>query len=133
MKTCARCHFPRPFSDFHRDCTSKDGHKSYCKPCNEIYRVEYRKRYPTRQRSSRLKYDYGITVEQYDAMLKKQNHVCAICNTFPPGKRLAVDHNHETGKIRGLLCANCNAGLGWFKENTSRLNAAILYLETSVL
>ncbi len=77
---------------------------------------------------------FGITQEQYEAILKKQDGLCAICSK-PQGsgtnqdKRLAVDHDHKTGKIRGLLCTNCNPGLGFFKDDIVFLKRAIEYLE----
>ena len=79
------------------------------------------------RRKDNLKYRYGITEEQYDQMLEKQNHTCAICNEKPKGN-LAVDHCHTTGKVRGLLCANCNKGLGMFKEDENRMKKAMQYL-----
>lgn len=68
---------------------------------------------------------YGITKSQYESMLSKQNGLCAICGTKPA---IAVDHNHITGKIRGLLCVECNLGIGHFKENKHWLFKAIQYL-----
>jgi len=84
-------------------------------------------------RRSVLKAKYGITAEEYDQMLLKQENVCAICGLEAGGgrgaeSRLAVDHNHETGKVRGLLCNNCNNGLGRFKDNPELLRKAIDYL-----
>ena len=75
---------------------------------------------------------YGLTVEQYDTMLLEQNGVCAIC--LNPEKSssktfLSIDHDHKTGKIRGLLCDNCNKGLGHFYDNSSLLYNAINYLK----
>jgi hypothetical protein len=73
---------------------------------------------------------YGITVEQYDEMLATQSGVCAICaKTCATGRALAVDHCHETGKVRGLLCARCNPMLGFANDNIDVLKAAIAYLE----
>lgn len=73
---------------------------------------------------------YGITLEQYDEMLEAQGGVCRICGgTNPEGKRLHVDHGHDSGLVRGLLCNGCNTGLGLFKENVASLAAAIVYLE----
>lgn len=68
-------------------------------------------------------------MHEYDALFKKQGGVCAICK-LPPDKnrRLAVDHDHKTGRIRGLLHTGCNIGLGCFKDSTKLLRAAILYL-----
>ena len=73
---------------------------------------------------------YGVSLEQYEKLLEKQNHVCAICKK-PSKKRLSVDHCHETLQIRGLLCHNCNTGLGHFKDNIERLQTAIEYLKFS--
>ena len=84
-----------------------------------------------------IKYRYGITREEYIQLLLKQKGVCAICflpetiidkrtNEF---RKLAVDHCHTTGKVRGLLCSHCNHGIGKFKDNTKLLKSAIYYLE----
>jgi hypothetical protein len=73
---------------------------------------------------------YGITVDDYDALFASQAGRCAICSTDSPGGRgrFHVDHDHATGEVRGLLCTNCNAGLGQFKDDPDRLGAAIRYL-----
>ena len=71
---------------------------------------------------------YGITEPEYDAMLSLQAGLCAICGGQPGKKALAVDHCHETGKVRSLLCANCNMMLGHAKDNVNRLYAAAAYL-----
>lgn len=71
----------------------------------------------------------GITNEDYSRMLDEQNGVCAICHSPAPERgRLAVDHNHATGKVRGLLCHSCNYGLGCFKDDPVYLEAAAAYL-----
>ena len=76
-----------------------------------------------------MKNRYGVTLEQYDKMFEGQNGVCAICGGINKSdRRLAIDHNHETGKIRGLLCSNCNTGIGMLKENINILCSAISYL-----
>jgi hypothetical protein len=75
-----------------------------------------------------LKKNYGISAEEYAAMLAAQHGLCAICGKPPGRKRLAVDHDHETGGIRLLLCEYCNPGLGFFKHNPDLLRAAIAYL-----
>ncbi len=81
-----------------------------------------------------LERNYGITLSQYDSLLKEQSGVCAICKSPPSnnGKRatgrLHVDHNHLTGKIRGLLCSNCNTAMGLLKDNVLILRASIDYI-----
>lgn len=77
-----------------------------------------------------LKRIYGITIEEFENMLKLQNNTCKICPTkhLDNNKSLHVDHDHETGEIRGLLCDKCNRGLGYFKDNADFLESAIKYL-----
>lgn len=72
---------------------------------------------------------YGITLEQYNAMVVAQGGVCKICGNPPNGKRLVVDHCHSLTKFRGLLCERCNQGLGSFKDNPHLLLSAKEYLE----
>jgi len=70
-------------------------------------------------------------LDQYEALLLEQDYRCAICGTSEDKltKRMAIDHNHETGTVRGLLCSTCNTGLGQFKDSAAVLRAAIAYLE----
>lgn len=82
-------------------------------------------------RVSRLR-RYGLTVEEYETLLTEQDGVCAICKKAPKKKRLHVDHDHDTGNVRGLLCFNCNFGLSWFKEEPRLLGKAKKYLEASL-
>jgi hypothetical protein len=82
-----------------------------------------------RQRSDLIK-KFGIHADQYEAIAKEQNFVCAICQKSEPCNRaLAVDHCHTTKKVRGLLCTNCNMGLGKFQDNVEYLKKAIEYME----
>lgn len=73
---------------------------------------------------------FGITLKQYDEMLDAQGSRCAICGKTPEdnGRRLAVDHDHNTGEIRGLLCVSCNMGLGKFGDDPTLIAKAIAYL-----
>ncbi len=72
---------------------------------------------------------YGITIDEYDTLLRSQNGVCAICSREPvDGQRLAVDHDHKTGKVRGLLCFKCNTGLGHLGDSLDTLKRAVDYL-----
>ncbi|MGQ5576747.1 endonuclease VII domain-containing protein [Streptomyces sp. ECR3.8] len=67
------------------------------------------------KRARHLKLRYGITIEQYEQMLASQRGGCAICGSFPGGKRLAVDHCHVTGRVRALLCPQCNRSIGYYE------------------
>lgn len=83
-------------------------------------------------RKRNLANKFNLTLEQYDEMFKSQNGVCAICQNptmIKIERRLAVDHDHSTGKVRGLLCDHCNRGLGFFKDNIDNLYKAIKYLD----
>lgn len=79
---------------------------------------------------------YGLTPEEYLAMLEAQDWKCAICGTDKPSSRegdsFHIDHCHSTGKVRGLLCMKCNTGLGMFSDNTDMLRAAMDYLTRSL-
>lgn len=81
------------------------------------------------RRNSYLKRTYGITQNEYQEMFDEQDGVCAICGDPPEGRYLCVDHDHETGDIRSLLCHNCNAGLGNLKDDIERVRKAADYLE----
>ncbi len=78
-----------------------------------------------KRRDSQLKRAYGITIEQYDELLEQQNHLCGICRE---AKKLVVDHDHQTGAVRGLLCNPCNRHLGGLGDTEESLEAALAYL-----
>lgn len=80
-------------------------------------------------RNGGLKHRFGITSADYYEMLKEQKSVCAICGEKDENRNLHVDHDHETGEVRGLLCKQCNHGLGNFRDNKQYLNSAIEYLD----
>lgn len=86
----------------------------------------YRANDPEAYRRTKLKHRYGLTFEQHQAMYEAQGGICALC-----GERAAsdVDHNHDTGAVRGLLCRACNLGLGMFKDTVEGLQRAIDYLK----
>ena len=81
------------------------------------------------QRKANLKHRFGMTLEEYDELFEAQNGGCAICGgSNASGRRLAVDHDHETGTVRGLLCFECNVGLGKFKDDVTIVRRATRYL-----
>lgn len=101
-----------------------------CKKCKSKWMREDRVKNNDKYRFQDLKQNYGITPTQYHAMFLDQNGVCAICKKPEPKKRgwLHVDHCHRTGEVRGLLCGNCNTGIGWLGEDIKVLKASIEYL-----
>jgi hypothetical protein len=107
-------------------------------PENRAKARDYRRRKPDQHRNSWLKYNYGITLDQFNEMSTNQKHKCAIC-----GRRcrhphrwkgvshvLRVDHCHKTNRVRGLLCHRCNAAIGLFGDNTRVVEKALIYLKT---
>lgn len=106
-----------------------------------IYRqkmLDKQKKYAKKNREKVLAYkkrhnllkNYGLSIETFNELLKTQNGGCAICgNTGIETKRLSVDHNHTTKEVRGILCNDCNFGLGNFKDNQKLLLKAIEYLK----
>jgi len=113
----------------------KEYNKEYHqRPKFKVKRKEYEKIPEVKKRIKeyRLKRKYNLTLKQLNTLLIKQDNKCAICNCLFGKIKLnkpSVDHNHSTKKIRGVLCNNCNTGLGFFKDNISNLNSAIKYLK----
>lgn len=101
--------------------------KAWYKKHSERYR-ERRQTYKLRTRANQLMSRYGITFDQFYAMIVAQEYCCAICRTPFSDTKPVVDHDHATGKVRGVLCDACNNGLGRFKDNPQSLRRAISYL-----
>jgi hypothetical protein len=126
MYKCNTCSTIKPLSDFRKNTQTKTGHDYKCKLCVSIdYNNSPKKKELARKRH--LKHKYNIDVNLYDKMYKSQNGECAICH-IKSDNIMSVDHCHNTGDIRGLLCSNCNNGLGHFKDNIDILKKAIDYL-----
>ena len=111
------------------------GGKRWAKYCSRLCAGRAWAQKNPKQRSNlnrkHLMLRYGITQREYEKMLVAQNNKCAICKTTDPGGPggiFGVDHNHKTGKVRGLLCSNCNTALGLFKDNKEMLCSAIKYI-----
>jgi len=121
-KECLTCKQTLPVSNF--DMMSRHGRKYYlssCKKCRN--KISALKRGQTNfYRVRDLHKNYGITLEDFNDMIELQEGKCLICNTHLEAltKGLVVDHCHTTGKVRGLLCSNCNSGLGMFKDNVDK-------------
>jgi hypothetical protein len=143
---CSKCKQDKPQNQFEKSPNRRPfGLASLCIPCNkERKRKEKFNRYHSLSKEQRRVQNkkgnvrkFGISYEEYHAMLERQDNKCSICNkeetetnvVYNHTKYLAIDHCHETGKIRGLLCSKCNKGIGMFKEDISILKSAISYLE----
>lgn len=129
MKTCTKCGETKDPELFAKDSTKRDGRSSHCKQCRKTIHADWRKKNPDKIRSSVLR-KYGITNEDYEELLLWQGGRCGICLNKPRTKRLAVDHDHKTGAIRGLLCQRCNKNLlGGAHDSVQILKRAVAYME----
>jgi Recombination endonuclease VII len=136
QEICSRCRRPR---------TGR--HPSYCTECFAAWKAE-RAKFCTRckierkvgdgsqwgycsrcQRDVWMRRNYRISIDDYEAMLATQGHRCALCESPDNGRQWHVDHDHDTGAVRGILCDNCNRGLGHFRDDPTVLRRAAQYLE----
>jgi hypothetical protein len=126
-KKCTKCHEIKLINQFHKDITQKNGISCACKSCKAKYAKTVSR---DLIRARALKYQFGLSVDEYNEIFLKQNGSCAICLRHQSEfqKRLSVDHCHSTNLIRGLLCFDCNIFLGHAKDNVGILNSAIKYL-----
>jgi len=104
---------------------------SICKECDKRKSKKRHEENPERTRNNDLKRNYGITLDEHTQMYEEQNGACAICKGEGDGrwKKLCVDHDHKTGKVRQLLCRNCNVVLGQVGDNPNLLEEMIKYLQ----
>ncbi len=138
-RICSKCHKDKALTVFPKHVTGVDGRLRHCKDClRAINRALYSadpEKYATARRRRKLKRNYGITEAQYEEMLVAQGGVCAIC--FRPetvtdprtgkARRLAVDHDHISKRVRGLLCYRCNTTIGAFEDDVTLHYSAIAY------
>lgn len=113
-KVCIKCKNEKPISEFNKSQFSKSGHRGICRDCRNTHRSIIR-----------------AAKKNYNLLLQEQNYGCAICGKSEKENKqlLSIDHNHITHRVRGLLCRNCNTGLGAFKDDCLKLEKAIEYLQ----
>lgn len=148
MKTCTKCKVTRPREEFRKQPQNKDGLQSHCKFCQNAAKENWRKRNiervnahakglylsnPIRAKGRQVqKFFKGLSwqesFDKYQSMLKEQNNACEICKTKDHMRALHIDHCHKSGKVRGLLCHNCNLTLGRMNESVELFQAVISYL-----
>jgi len=157
LRLCTNCNEEKPIKEFTKNSKLPSGYTNQCKKCHNAYlknrrdsdpeayeRIKqqgaaWRARNPEADRRKYLMRKFNITIEEYNEMFKKQNGVCAICGNeetvvrrSKSGKEmLAVDHCHETGEIRGLLCFKCNTALGALGDTVENIQRVINYLNRS--
>lgn len=125
QKHCISCREIKPLSEFPRNRSDSTGYATYCKPCHNERGRESKMRLYGSTREYHLRRRYGMRQAGFETWLAWQGGVCAICGAPDPEH---VDHDHEFGNVRGILCFNCNGGLGQFKDNQQSLARAIEYL-----
>lgn len=149
MKRCPECGESKSLEEFYRSKNASDGDSGYCKPCSLSRQREWRAKdadhlkayersrpkvdYETR-RAAQLRREYGIEPQDFDRMVSDQGGRCAVCDEQPEpirGRRIGlfVDHCHDTGEVRGLLCSRCNTGIGQMRDDPRIMRAAIAYVE----
>jgi hypothetical protein len=121
---CRRCGCDKPAEDFPRNKNGPDGRHWNCRVCHRAQQRESRER-SGGARKYHLKRRYGLTLQEFDGLLADQGLLCPICLERPA---VHVDHDHSTGKVRGILCEMCNGGLGQFRDNPETIRSAIEYL-----
>lgn len=155
MKTCTKCKEVKKIEEFNKDKRKKDGLTCHCKSCVRAYTLQSRlytdldyrntmaKKWklanPQKVRAQWIQQIYKLSWDTYEYLFYEQSGACAICSTplklhagIEHGVEVAVvDHNHTTGKVRGLLCTKCNTALGLLKDSPSILHRAQIYLETN--
>ena len=151
-KTCTKCKTEQDVSCFGKDGQKKDGLSPHCRHCRAINSKKYydnnrekcnkgtvkryneirhTKKFQDQRYAAHAKRTYGITISDYNDMFIEQGGRCAICGRHESEftRRLLVDHCHKTNLIRGLLCYNCNTGLGQFKDSLQLIKNTVKYLE----
>lgn len=137
---CTRCQQTKPMEEFYRDRTRPSGRESRCAACKQKHPKEWYKQRPKVKsnpdyaRKCGLKRMYGLSLEQYDAIFQAQDGLCMVCRhpetLFRRGRTspLSVDHDHQDGHVRGLLCNRCNRALGLLRDDPEVVEALLTYL-----
>jgi hypothetical protein len=115
-KECQRCFVVKPLAEFNKIHCENRPHP-YCKICHNQSSRDYA-----------YKKKYNLSIQDVYKKLKKQKYSCLICTKYIDKDSFVVDHNHLTNKVRGLLCRNCNTGLGFFKDRIDLLSRAVVFL-----
>lgn len=151
-RICSSCKLEKPCSEFWKNKKNVHGLQSGCKDCHrasfKLWKSNNLERYKglvTKLNSDRrergyyrewhLRSKFGITVDQYKEILNSQGGGCAICRSTFPARRQSfhIDHDHLTGEIRGLLCHNCNRGIGYLQDSIEILQKSIQYLSKKLV
>jgi hypothetical protein len=125
-KRCGRCGEFKELQAFPKNKNKRDGRHSNCKPCHIAQTRESFERLFGSWKNYLIEYRYGASEDDVKSLLEKQEQQCAICRQPRPTH---IDHNHSTGRLRGILCFNCNRLIGYADDDTAWFRKAIAYLD----
>jgi hypothetical protein len=128
-QACRNCRLTKPYAAFHWQ-QDKGRYAYTCKACRSEREKAAHLAAPERRRANVIRAKYGMSLEDYDGLLRAQGGGCAMCGatTNPDASSLAVDHCHATGRVRGILCGPCNKGIGLLKDDPALLMRGAEYL-----
>ena len=136
MKYCGMCRLEKPESEFHKHRSKPSGLQARCKTCAKQYVDNNKESISSYKKHNYIKKFHGISLEERQDIGDRQDWKCAACGDEMWAKNGGVkgelDHDHITGKIRGLLCFHCNTALGLLKDDPSRILALLDYLKVSL-
>jgi hypothetical protein len=134
-RTCKTCDTTKPLIAFTKAKRYKGDRLPHCNTCRSAKQLAWYAtepgRYARQQRENNLKRHYGITIDEYEAIFAAQGHRCALClgtEIKSQGNHMPVDHCHETGKVRGILCGTCNRAIGFAQEDPDLLDRMAAYV-----
>ena len=150
LKICRVCKALKPMDEFYIDRSKKDDLRTECKLCSCQRAKEFRQKNPEKvkqgwheynnskrgrknRRTSKLKSKYNLTLEQHEQIYLAQDGRCVLCGDSVAYSKVHTDHDHKTGRVRGLLCCKCNMGLGFFGDSIEGLQRAIQYLRAGAV
>lgn len=123
-KVCSGCKIDKPVSEFYKK-NSGDGYQGYCKQCSLAKKKRWDSKKSDERRLERVERKYGLKASDYENLLESQGGVCAICKREV---ELVVDHCHDSNEVRGLLCQQCNSGIGFLQDDLETVKSAVTYL-----